>query len=88
MEQYWLADTDFVAGKEISIADLLYSCELDEMRLMDSLPEVCPSAWLLVLCNCECCDIVLCCNRNATRMCNPHWSWPNELKHLWQILAW
>ena len=40
METYWLADTSFVAGNKISIADLLYSCELEEMCLLDSVAQV------------------------------------------------
>lgn len=40
METFWLASTVFIAGDEISIADLLYSCELDEMRLLDAVEQV------------------------------------------------
>ena len=40
MEGFYLADRKFVAGNSISIADLLYSCELDEMQLLDGVEQV------------------------------------------------
>lgn len=40
MEGFYLADRKFVAGDKISIADLLYSCELDEMQLLDGVEQV------------------------------------------------
>lgn len=40
MEGFYLADRKFVAGDNISIADLLYSCELDEMQLLDGVEQV------------------------------------------------
>lgn len=40
MEGFYLAGRDFVAGDHISIADLLYSCELDELQLLDSVEQV------------------------------------------------
>ena len=40
MEEFYLADKKFLAGNSISIADLLYSCELDEMRLLDGVEQV------------------------------------------------
>lgn len=44
MEEFYLADKNFLAGNSISIADLLYSCELDEMRLLDGVEKVsCPT---------------------------------------------
>ncbi|KAL3162187.1 Glutathione S-transferase theta-1 [Trebouxia sp. C0010 RCD-2024] len=40
MEGFYLADRKFVAGDKISIADLLYSCELDEMQLLDGVEQL------------------------------------------------
>ena len=52
MEGFYLADRKFLAGNSISIADLLYSCELDEMQLLDGEKQVgflaCPH-----LCTCN-----------------------------------
>ena len=36
----WLKDTDYVAGDEISIADLLLSTEIDMLILLDTTPQV------------------------------------------------
>ncbi|KAL3162185.1 hypothetical protein ABBQ32_009892 [Trebouxia sp. C0010 RCD-2024] len=35
LEQYWLAHSPFLAGNDISVADLLYCCELDQLCLLD-----------------------------------------------------
>ncbi|DBB00858.1 TPA: Glutathione S-transferase theta-1 [Trebouxia sp. C0004] len=35
LEQFWLAKSPFLAGNEISIADLLHCCELDQLCLLD-----------------------------------------------------
>ena len=40
VEECYLAENKFLAGNSISIADLLCSCELDEMQLLDSVEEV------------------------------------------------
>jgi hypothetical protein len=34
MEDYWLGSTHYVAGEQISIADLPILCELDELELL------------------------------------------------------
>lgn len=36
----WLADSDYVAGDDVSIADLQLSCEVNMLRLMDGAPLV------------------------------------------------
>mmetsp|Transcript_29006 Transcript_29006/g.81699 ORF Transcript_29006/g.81699 Transcript_29006/m.81699 type:complete len:233 (+) Transcript_29006:82-780(+) len=36
MTEIWLKDSPFMAGAEISIADLLVLCELDQLRLLDA----------------------------------------------------
>ena len=52
MEEFYLADKKFLAGNSISIADLLYSCELDEMRLLDGVHQVRPPTPLYIdVCN-------------------------------------
>lgn len=43
MERVWLKGRPFVAGSEISIADLLYASELDMLRMLETVPEV--GAW-------------------------------------------
>lgn len=35
VEHYWLQGRPFIGGSEISIADLLYACELDQMQMLD-----------------------------------------------------
>ena len=40
MERLWLKGHPFVAGSEISIADLLYASELDMLRMLETVPEV------------------------------------------------
>lgn len=35
MNNVWLAKSSFVAGEQISIADLLISCELSMLELLD-----------------------------------------------------
>ncbi len=40
MEHYWLGQTLFLASNEISIADLLYSCEIDQLRMLDGADQV------------------------------------------------
>eukprot|EP00891_Asterochloris_glomerata_P002304 jgi/Astpho2/2304/Aster-x0526 len=39
MERVWLKGRPFVAGSEISIADLLYASELDMLRMLETVPE-------------------------------------------------
>jgi len=41
LEQFWLAKSPFLAGIEISIADLLHCCELDQLCLLDGAEQVC-----------------------------------------------
>lgn len=41
LEQFWLAKSPFLAGNEISIADLLHCCELDQLCLLDGADQVC-----------------------------------------------
>jgi glutathione S-transferase len=36
MERYWLAKTKFVAGDEISIADLLLATEMEQLAYMEA----------------------------------------------------
>ena len=43
MERVWLKGRPFVAGSEISIADLLYASELDMLRMLETVPVV--GAW-------------------------------------------
>ena len=40
LEQYWLAKSVFLAGDEISVADLLHCCELDQLCLLDGAEQV------------------------------------------------
>ena len=40
LEQFWLAKSPFLAGNEISIADLLHCCELDQLCLLDGADQV------------------------------------------------
>ena len=40
LEQYWLVKSPFLAGDDISIADLLYCCELDQLCLLDGAEQV------------------------------------------------
>ena len=40
LESYWLADTKFVAGTAVSIADLLICTELSMLRMLDGAQEV------------------------------------------------
>ncbi len=40
LEQFWLAKSPFLAGNEISIADLLHGCELDQLCLLDGADQV------------------------------------------------
>lgn len=40
LEQYWLAHSPFLAGSDISVADLLYCCELDQLCLLDGAEQV------------------------------------------------
>ena len=40
LEQFWLAKSPFLAGSEISIADLLHCCELDQLCLLDGADQV------------------------------------------------
>lgn len=40
LERYWLRSSDFVAGEEISIADLLMVTELDMLHMLAGSIEV------------------------------------------------
>ena len=40
LERYWLASSSFVAGNEISIADLLIVTELDMLHMLAGANEV------------------------------------------------
>ena len=40
LETFWLASTKFVAGSEISVADLLIATELAGLRLLDGAQQV------------------------------------------------
>lgn len=66
MEEFYLADNKFLAGNSISIADLLYSCELDEMRLLDSVHQVRPPTLLYTTGLCMCQAAV----HNSVQNCN------------------
>ena len=41
LSEFWLNGNDFVAGENISIADLLICCELQMLELMDGSLQVC-----------------------------------------------
>lgn len=36
MENYWLAKSEFAAGDQISIADLLWATELEQLEYLDA----------------------------------------------------
>ena len=40
LEEYWLAKSPFLGGDEISVADLLHCCELDQLCLLDGAEQV------------------------------------------------
>lgn len=40
LERFWLKDGEFVAGREISIADLMMVTELDMLHMLSGSPEV------------------------------------------------
>lgn len=40
MENYWLKNTPFVAGSKISLADLLYACEIQQLCLLQGAEQV------------------------------------------------
>lgn len=40
MEKFWLAKTAFVAGDEISLADLQYACEIQQLCLLEGAEQV------------------------------------------------
>lgn len=42
LERFWLKSSEFVAGGEISIADLLMVTELDMLEMLDGASEVRP----------------------------------------------
>ena len=50
MERVWLKGRPFVAGSEISIADLLYASELDMLRTLETVPEVAALACITSAC--------------------------------------
>jgi glutathione S-transferase len=39
LDSYWLAGRPYVAGQEISVADLLVACEVEQLRLLDAAPQ-------------------------------------------------
>ena len=48
LEDYWLAHTLFLAGNEVSIADLLHGCEIDQLCMLDNADQV--SSFCALLC--------------------------------------
>lgn len=48
LQDFWLAETAFVAGDEISLADLQYACEIQQLCLLDGAEQVSSSLYMQV----------------------------------------